>query len=382
MRVCFFVLSILAMSFLGAKETQPPKEINEQENKWNSWARRTEVFYQTEARHTPIWSIQTIQPLYQTEQSQRSTFYTQLQASAFSKSRYYNAGLGYRYLSQTTNWMAGGSIFYDTITQGHQRMGAGLEFFLKSMTLRGNFYQPISGIKTKKSHHKTVKTDAMTGIDGELEFPCPFMPWIRFAGGGFYFHGKQHSKVSGASGRVAFYLTKFLRLEVGRESNKPSSGSNYGLISLSFGKPPEVDYSLSSYGKVFSSEAFLGRSLIRHTLEKVRRQNQVLIEKHETKVPAPVATPSGSCSVTCSQGQLLCDDACTDLQTSNQNCGNCGNACAQGLTCVGGACALVCPGSQIGCGGSCVNVSTDSQNCGSCGNACPPGESCVGGDCQ
>jgi hypothetical protein len=41
-----------------------------------------------------------------------------------------------------------------------------------------------------------------------------------------------------------------------------------------------------------------------------------------------------------------------------------------------------CPSGQTNCNGNCVDTSSDSQNCGSCGNACAQGESCVSGSCS
>jgi len=41
-----------------------------------------------------------------------------------------------------------------------------------------------------------------------------------------------------------------------------------------------------------------------------------------------------------------------------------------------------CPSGQTNCNGNCVDTSSDSQNCGSCGNACAQGKSCVSGSCS
>ncbi|RMG93399.1 MAG: hypothetical protein D6705_18800 [Deltaproteobacteria bacterium] len=46
-----------------------------------------------------------------------------------------------------------------------------------------------------------------------------------------------------------------------------------------------------------------------------------------------------------------------------------------------------CPNQQVWCSngqgsGTCVNLQIDPENCGECGNACDPGESCLGGECK
>jgi hypothetical protein len=53
--------------------------------------------------------------------------------------------------------------------------------------------------------------------------------------------------------------------------------------------------------------------------------------------------------------QTVCDGQCVDLATDQENCGQCGKACANGLTC---------------CDGICRALETDNSNCGACGNEC------------
>lgn len=66
---------------------------------------------------------------------------------------------------------------------------------------------------------------------------------------------------------------------------------------------------------------------------------------------------------------------CVDLQTDNNNCGEVGNACNPGETCVRGVCSCgstggACAEGQACCGGGCINASSDPMNCGACGTVC------------
>lgn len=95
----------------------------------------------------------------------------------------------------------------------------------------------------------------------------------------------------------------------------------------------------------------------------------------------------------CPGGQTACGEACFDLSSSTEHCGDCDTACAPGESCVEGVCALSCPSSQTACAGRCVDTMTDPANCGGCaggggadagvgGRACGPDEACVDGTCR
>jgi hypothetical protein len=84
----------------------------------------------------------------------------------------------------------------------------------------------------------------------------------------------------------------------------------------------------------------------------------------------------------CGTGQTACDGACVNTNNDPANCGGCGNSCdiANGFACVAGECE--CTGGDTDCGDTCVDTDTDAANCGSCGNACAADERCVAGGCE
>jgi hypothetical protein len=72
----------------------------------------------------------------------------------------------------------------------------------------------------------------------------------------------------------------------------------------------------------------------------------------------------GTCGNRCANLLACCGGSCVSTASSNSNCGMCGKSCAEGQTC---------------CSGGCVNLKTDSKNCGSCGRGCLLG--CSNGGC-
>lgn len=109
----------------------------------------------------------------------------------------------------------------------------------------------------------------------------------------------------------------------------------------------------------------------------------------------------------CEAPLLACDDdSCIDPERDANNCGDCGNDCDPGGTCVdaecidscGNACDVItevcvsgsceCRPGFDRCGGTCVDQDIDGANCGDCGRQCVENDDgelelylCEAGDC-
>ena len=99
-------------------------------------------------------------------------------------------------------------------------------------------------------------------------------------------------------------------------------------------------------------------------------------------VGATCATKGGGC--TCPAGQTECGGVCRDLTTDMANCGVCGNACAQGASCVGGQCVCqsgqdLCPGTNV-CVQGCSATSGEVFDPTTCRCECPTGETLCPGN--
>lgn len=81
----------------------------------------------------------------------------------------------------------------------------------------------------------------------------------------------------------------------------------------------------------------------------------------------------------CPDQQARCNGLCVDVQSDQENCGLCGNACSAQI-CTAGQCQS-CSSNQTVCGNQCIDTSADPANCGACGHVCTTGI-CGFGTCK
>jgi hypothetical protein len=106
---------------------------------------------------------------------------------------------------------------------------------------------------------------------------------------------------------------------------------------------------------------------------------------------------SGQCDGACApnfadcNGDKLADGCESDARVDTKNCGACGIACSTNHVtplCMAGTCAGPCRGGFDDCNGDkqadgCeVDTQNDEENCGGCGNVCADGSSCLNGKCD
>jgi hypothetical protein len=91
---------------------------------------------------------------------------------------------------------------------------------------------------------------------------------------------------------------------------------------------------------------------------------------------------NGQCTGLCASQLTMCGVACVDTRFDHAHCGDCNTTCKVDEVCNAGKCAVSCSEGLTGCSGDCVDVGSDSDNCGTCGHACPHGHACAGGVCQ
>ena len=87
----------------------------------------------------------------------------------------FNAGLGYRWLTDSKDWLLGVNVFYDRETSGgHSRLGGGGEAKSKLLDLYTNSYWGLSGTHRSGGWEEEVRDGFELGVAGRL----PSLPWL------------------------------------------------------------------------------------------------------------------------------------------------------------------------------------------------------------
>jgi adhesin/invasin len=247
------------------------------------WLKRTDISVQGITSGKPTWSIETIQPLYQTPQSLTDTVFFQGRWGRRDGDDTLNLGLGYRRLLDDKSWLLGVNAFYDVTRQdSHRRAGLGLEAIGRYITLRTNYYDGLSGVRTVSSSGGSSTTEkALDGVDYELDTPVPYAPWLRFSATGFRWNAATsgYPNLKGETFLLRGNLSAQWSLELGRTNDNYNSGRNFARVTWNPGASPGNGISGNLMNSGSSRAALQARDLTLHTLDKVRRQNDMIVEQ-------------------------------------------------------------------------------------------------------
>ncbi|MFA5250431.1 MAG: inverse autotransporter beta domain-containing protein [Parachlamydiales bacterium] len=241
------------------------------------WLKRVDFMWNIQRSLHPTWSLETIQPLYRTKDSYRNTIFFQGRARYKTRNTTFNLGLGYRYLSADESCMIGVNSFYDFTTRyKHQRWGAGAEVFSNYTVLRANCYKGLTSTKTIKKINDEITTErVLGGWNIECEIPFPFLPWIRFTVDYYFWDGHNVKDEKGYHVSCLMDICDYLTLESGIDQSNYHKNNNFILLSFHLGRPERIQYTL--FNKPYTKQAFSKRSVKMRTLEKVRRENNVVV---------------------------------------------------------------------------------------------------------
>lgn len=246
------------------------------------WLKRLDVTVEGSDESKPTFSIETVQPLSQTPETLRNTVFFQGRLASRNGDETLNIGLGYRYLLADESLILGLNTFYDvTDENSHERYGIGAEAIGRYMTLRANFYEALSDKEAIVTGSVTTNEQALDGYDYEIETPVPFAPWMRFAASGFNWEAEDGlDDLDGERVSLSGNLTQEIAFEIGATDDNYNDDRGFAKLTLSLGGPLNNGAS-TTLADVQSGvmPAFMARDLKRHTLDKVKRQNDMIVQK-------------------------------------------------------------------------------------------------------
>ncbi len=230
----------------------------------------------------PEWSVLTVQPLYQTP-DKAQTIFTQL-----SQRRYEhlgtdrdvsNIGFGYRHLFADNTVLTGVNTFFDyEWKRAHRRGGIGAEVKWFGVDLTANSYFALSD-KSGRGLAGDTQEEVLDGRDIELSAQLPYLPWARIHGRKYYWDSVANSEdIDGWSASLEADIQQNVRIEAGvTDDNFQENRETFAKLTfhIPFGGPRPTLLS-SAY---VSDVAWQMRDMRNYTLDKVRRENKIIVER-------------------------------------------------------------------------------------------------------
>jgi len=258
------------------------------------WAKRFEFEFDIQKDLKPTYSILTVQPIYQS-QDKRDTVFIQASQLRYQLLNDYrdtsNIGMGYRRLLFDNTMLVGVNAFFDREwTYGHERFSVGGEVKWAMLDFNTNIYRAITGYKTVDAATSTEER-AMSGYDFELRSQVPFLPWLNAGVRRYHWTSDISDNVNGFSYSAHADITPNLSLEAGYTKDNANPGE--GFVKLAF------HLALTDRPVMLSREAISGamfgrRDMRIYTLDKVRRENRIIVERRSNVGSAVVVIARGN----------------------------------------------------------------------------------------
>ncbi len=248
-----------------------------------AWTRRFEFEWGVQDNNQPEFSILTVQPLFQ-DAAEQNTFFTQLRIARnhqFGDGRTTtNAGLGYRRLLFDNTLLVGANSFFDyEWEKRHSRISVGGELKWSGFDLFASQYW---GLSSKHTAGADTFEEPLSGHDIELTAQLPYLPWARIRGRRFWWDTKLAAEdVEGWNAGVEIDIHQNLQLEIGVTDDNFNDFEYFLQLRFRL-QDPARPVMLSS--KFFDDQAFSRRDMRNYTLYKVRRENEIVLERSATGV--------------------------------------------------------------------------------------------------
>ncbi|VAW11108.1 hypothetical protein MNBD_ALPHA09-1002 [hydrothermal vent metagenome] len=263
---------VLAVSFISLSGVATTQETDKP-----GWLSRTTGELQVNDDSDPRFSIETVQPIFQSPDKAYTVFW-QGRAAYRDSEWTTNIGGGFRYLEPGQMWMLGVNSWYDrSYEEDHDRWGFGAELFGPLLTGRFNYYDALSGTKTISTTATTrVEERAVDGFDFELEAPLPYLPWARLGTTFYKWDTEFTDDIDGFALNLKMDVNDWARFEVGYQDDDADEIFSASLR-IRFGVSNSVEYTAAD--NFISDTAFAPRSVAERTLDRVERHHGIVTER-------------------------------------------------------------------------------------------------------
>jgi hypothetical protein len=240
------------------------------------WAKRIELEWALREGTNFDFEALTVQPLYESS-DKKNIFFTQFSVSHLERIQEYrtttNLGVGFRRLLADNTVLLGGNVFYDREWDNdHERMGGGIEARWNNFDLYANIYKGLSG--GRKIIGDTYE-EALDGTDVELTSQIPYLPWMRVRGRGFWWETTGVSKdVRGWSASTEMDITRNFLVEFGVLDDNFNDREFFAKLRFT------IDHNRpTAISNTVDSKPFRMRDMQEHKLDRVRRENKVIVQR-------------------------------------------------------------------------------------------------------
>lgn len=237
------------------------------------WLKRTEIQLYFQENWKPVYEIETIQPLNETEHAVAFTQFRLANSSDIGTTA--NIGFGYRKMNEAKTSLYGVNLFYDHgFRNDHARIGAGLEYFQGLNEFRANVYHGLSGEKEVDTT-RHIFEKVVDGYDLELATSFKKAQWAKMYVQGYTWDYQHSDDVRGYKVGTEMQLTPRIAVDFGYNKENGASGEGYAKIMYSLG-----DKEMAWKGGKTPTEQAIP-SVAHKMLQKVRRENDIRVERYQ-----------------------------------------------------------------------------------------------------
>ena len=186
-----------------------------------------------------------------------------------------NLGFGYRILNSDQSMMFGANTFYDQdLSEGHKRLGAGLEVKAAMLDFNYNLYQKATNQRVVSGN----KEQTLSGQEYNISSQIPYMPWATFNYQGYRWENEKADQDNkGNIYSLDMTLNPSLQLTAEKDQSSVDSQENLFNYKLTFIYPPRSKKA-SLLDGVMAQEAFAKKDMQASLRDKVRRNNNLAVE--------------------------------------------------------------------------------------------------------